>query len=506
MTPEREQWLQEAIVNAKMGISSPSELEQLRHLLQSDKQARAIYRQHVEVDYLLQNTQKSHSAPQGLPLKSHLLTALIGAGIAACMLLAIFYQNQAPHTAPPSLSKATPASSSLASLHSSLNANFTQLSGNHHAFTEGEFGLEQGTAQLTFNHGAQVILDGKCDFEILGEKHILLKQGKLWALCPPAAYGFTISTPDGTHITDLGTAFGVTVSEDHYTEVHVFKGVVEVKPPEHPSRTLLAGDATSWASYQPLSSLKKANEDLFITVDKLNSQRISNYQNILSQDPTLLTYIDFSKIPHVPNLAINTNTSSSKAKASNSVTLLEGRLPQTHSALFSKTSSYVSYTLNEPLQSCTINTWVRVNQFDKAFAAIINSSGWEKHGLHLQVTKDRAIESSVLGGTTLLTPPNTLKPYTWHMITATWDIESQTARIYCDGKTIYSTSKYSTPTPPEWSAECINIGNAVIGNWNPLKNTSYRDRSLKGAIDELVIFKRVLPPSEILDLYFEGKP
>jgi hypothetical protein len=87
--------------------------------------------------------------------------------------------------------------------------------------------LTAGLAELRFAGGADVILEGPATFRIDDRDTGTLDAGRLAAMAPPAARGFTIRTPSATVI-DRGTEFGVSVDADGTSEAHVFAGRVEV--------------------------------------------------------------------------------------------------------------------------------------------------------------------------------------------------------------------------------------------------------------------------------------
>jgi hypothetical protein len=95
--------------------------------------------------------------------------------------------------------------------------------------------LRQGLAEVIFESGAIVILQGPAEFELQSPGSGLLARGRLTARAPTRAVGFTICTPSAT-IVDRGTEFGLAVGQDGRTEVEVFTGSVEVwaglGPPE----------------------------------------------------------------------------------------------------------------------------------------------------------------------------------------------------------------------------------------------------------------------------------
>jgi hypothetical protein len=90
------------------------------------------------------------------------------------------------------------------------------------------FELQKGVVALSFDDGAQVTLEGPAAFEIRSPNRGFLRRGKLVAMVPPKAIGFTIETPTAT-IVDLGTEFGVEVDPTGVTQAQVFRGAVKVK-------------------------------------------------------------------------------------------------------------------------------------------------------------------------------------------------------------------------------------------------------------------------------------
>jgi hypothetical protein len=89
--------------------------------------------------------------------------------------------------------------------------------------------LDKGLAQIHFQDEAEVLLRGPARFELAGPSEGLLRAGSLVADLAGEQAGLRIGTPSAT-IVDLGTAFGVTVDQSGYTEVHVFDGTAEVQP------------------------------------------------------------------------------------------------------------------------------------------------------------------------------------------------------------------------------------------------------------------------------------
>ncbi|NNE92049.1 MAG: hypothetical protein HKN23_10415 [Verrucomicrobiales bacterium] len=87
--------------------------------------------------------------------------------------------------------------------------------------------LNSGVAEITFNSGARVFLEGPARLSMEHANRGFLESGRLTANVPAGASGFVINTPQ-LNVVDIGTRFGVSVdSRSGETEVHVMQGVVE---------------------------------------------------------------------------------------------------------------------------------------------------------------------------------------------------------------------------------------------------------------------------------------
>jgi hypothetical protein len=118
--------------------------------------------------------------------------------------------------------------------------------------------IAEGVAQIELSSGAILALAGPIDFEVTAPDRLHLYHGTLRAYSPLAARGFTVTTPRGVQIVDVGTQFGVIADEQHNVRVHVFEGEVVVNGKQH----LKAGSAVS-IDAQGQSQPAKADEKLF---------------------------------------------------------------------------------------------------------------------------------------------------------------------------------------------------------------------------------------------------
>ena len=89
--------------------------------------------------------------------------------------------------------------------------------------------LEQGLAEIEFDRGARVILQGPAGIELVSATTARLLYGTLTARVPAQARGFTVLSPSGK-VVDLGTEFGLSVSDAAPRACAVFTGLVEAFP------------------------------------------------------------------------------------------------------------------------------------------------------------------------------------------------------------------------------------------------------------------------------------
>ena len=94
----------------------------------------------------------------------------------------------------------------------------------------GILSLSRGLLRLDFSNGARVTVQGPAELEVFDQDRVLLHKGLVTATIPESAVGFVVDTV-AAHVVDLGTSFGVSVSENGQTEVCVFDGEVEVSLP-----------------------------------------------------------------------------------------------------------------------------------------------------------------------------------------------------------------------------------------------------------------------------------
>ena len=92
-----------------------------------------------------------------------------------------------------------------------------------------QINLTGGLLVLEYESGVELTLNGPATFVATSDKTAQLLSGKLSARVPVKGRGFTVVTHAGDFV-DLGTEFGMIVTEEGAVETHVFKGEVVAKP------------------------------------------------------------------------------------------------------------------------------------------------------------------------------------------------------------------------------------------------------------------------------------
>ena len=121
--------------------------------------------------------------------------------------------------------------------------------------TERTIDLAAGLLEITFDQGANLVLEGPAKLEVTGPNSCILAHGRAVAKVPPAAMGFTVAYLDG-HLVDHGTEFALNVAPDgKASDVGVFKGEVEIFDKQQPRGVQLFTDyAVKMTAAGPVST------------------------------------------------------------------------------------------------------------------------------------------------------------------------------------------------------------------------------------------------------------
>jgi ferric-dicitrate binding protein FerR (iron transport regulator) len=115
--------------------------------------------------------------------------------------------------------------------------------------------LAEGLAEITFDDGATLLLEGPASFNVDSSNKVALLAGRLAAVVPQRAAGFHVRTTS-LDVFDVGTEFGLVAQESGAAEVHVFNGLVKADVLDHQGRATrrLELNAAEAARISPLST------------------------------------------------------------------------------------------------------------------------------------------------------------------------------------------------------------------------------------------------------------
>ena len=89
--------------------------------------------------------------------------------------------------------------------------------------------LKAGFAEITFDSGAQIVVEGPASVDLDSAWQATLRRGTLRANIPQEAIGFKVANAS-VDVVDLGTEFSITADADGSAEVFVLTGQIEVEP------------------------------------------------------------------------------------------------------------------------------------------------------------------------------------------------------------------------------------------------------------------------------------
>lgn len=509
-----------SLIHAQLdGGITPERHAQLEDLLRGDWQARRLYLeladQHARLlQHPVVSTGRLHENPPPSRVPTRWLRAIVPtAAAAAVIFLAALLWRQ---PSPPVEHEAT--ASGVAMLSQTLDAQFEQsplLRGD--AIVPGKIKLTQGLAQVDFFSGATVLIESRCEIEVISAWEARCLSGRVRVHVPPAAKGFLMHAPD-MKIEDLGTEFALNV-QDQSSAVHVFEGEV-IAHTSQPPQSLKQG-ATLGSSTQEFLAVG----ELQTLIRQHQAERLASWQKTSEErsgDPRLIAYYPFNHSQSdlwdrtVNNLA----KPSQKTRAGGAVGTrwTQGRWPGKDALEFKRPGDRVRLHLDGTWPALTLACWVKVDSVDKKYNSLLLTDGYDNGEPHWQIYEDGSLMFSVI-----YRPENVSsgprradwnqkyfsKPVfsadslgRWHHIAVTYDSHSGEVIQYFDGAEVgREVSPLHQPDRP------ITLGACEIGNWGlPTQRHQFPIRNLNGAIDEFAIYSAALSTREVHELYQQGKP
>jgi hypothetical protein len=109
--------------------------------------------------------------------------------------------------------------------------------------------LASGSAKFWIAGVGWVVAEGPVDFDLLAPLRARLNRGRITVrVTEQSGHGFVVETPDGK-VTDLGTEFGLDVSDGNKTSLLVFEGAVDLSLPHETGspKRLVGGEGVDFS-------------------------------------------------------------------------------------------------------------------------------------------------------------------------------------------------------------------------------------------------------------------
>ncbi len=508
------------------GGLSPAEQERLAALLRDDPALRQRYVDYMLVDALLQ--WEGPEPPRPAPARRSRrwwFAAAGAAALAAGVLLAVaLWPRATPAPQPDYAAAAEPTDDSVAVLLQTSGAVWGESGVPTRPgapLPPGRLRLKAGVAHIEFYCGATVILEGPADFRLVSRTRAYCTEGKLRATVPPQAEGFTIGTP-ALDVVDRGTEFGLRVGGGDKTEVHVFKGRVDLydagaegRAPARRELTTgqgvrldLDGAADSIRPDPAAFKTARQLEDQVAAEAVRRQRQWEETSEAWRKDPGLRVYYTFQD-GRANDRTLTDHAGDRKAACDGAIvgcSWVTGRWPGKRGLEFKRVSDRVRIHVPGEFDALTLAARVRVDALPNRYSALLMTDGWDGGAPHWHIREDGKLSLGV-GGVdgspgaqyftgTVFTPERIGQ---WTHLAVVYDRAGGLVTLYLDGRPVKRAAlKLDTP---------LRIGDAEIGNWNTATRADkYPVRHLSGCMDEFMLFDRALGDAEVGRLYDEGRP
>jgi ferric-dicitrate binding protein FerR (iron transport regulator) len=247
----------------------PEEHQALQRELQADPQARAIFREVVDLEASLRTWATECADGPGARsvdrvrresrlARPYLALFAIAASIAVLALSAWLWRTREIPSRDIAGGPDNPIAHRLARVGTVVHQEHCVWSPTRSLVPGSRFSTESlslvsGVARLRFDSGTEIVMQGPCELQVASADTAHLLAGDVVIHVTELSDGFTLQTPDAT-IIDEGTEYAVSLN-DEATEIHVFEGNVIWDPVEASSEAtserIEAGEARRYLRSNP---------------------------------------------------------------------------------------------------------------------------------------------------------------------------------------------------------------------------------------------------------------
>ncbi len=384
----------------------------------------------------------------------------------------------------------------------------------------GPMSLKKGLAEIVLSNGAEVIVEGPCEFKLESDFQIYLDYGSLVANIENTLKKRLVVRTGNATVVDYGTEFGVSVDLTGNTTTQVFQGCVELRQGSDPFKyeKTLRLEKDQGGQVNPYGNIYnvQSNHYEFVRKEQFNVEvkaaegsayyKWKAYSYRLRSRQDLVAYYTFEDdgtgILH--NIAGSTQgkydgTFMSMLDNNSLPEWIPGRWSRKTAMRFdSQAKQYIVAKADEKLNingTVTLAAWIKLDT--ETDGGHILSNRIQKGSINYQLAYNvRSYRDKIqflrYDQQKQRVTPKDLKISTsdWHLLTVTHD--NQQIKFYVDGE-LLDVRDYQFKTSPIG-------GDLYIGS----------DRTdvdmFQGVIGEVAIFNSVLRDAEIAEMYEKGRP
>ena len=367
--------------------------------------------------------------------------------------------------------------------------------------------LTKGTAEITFDSGAQVTLDGPTCLVVSSAWDASLESGSLKASVPTEAAGFRVNNPS-VEVVDQGAEFSI-IADASSAEVLVLKGTVEAAPHNAVQSVMLRSQESRRFDVQGITEVRDRDRKFaklakVLTLDRNPSVGGYTHWTFDSSEGSILAAeVKGRKKPGSRTRMVTNQQATAIA------TLTDGRWGKGLS-FDGRLSAKASVSgLSVPDEARTLAFWVNVPATTPLVGGVGTMLGWGEKSRrhdnpHVSIGWNKRPVSGAVGalrtelGQDVALGSTNLRDGKWHHIAIVFRPRSDghlQAKQYVDGRL---EGMASTSIRKGTGSDLLWLGRAP--------GDRPKEAMFIGTLDELFVVDRPLSPAEIVRLMRDNQP
>ncbi|MEM6690160.1 MAG: LamG-like jellyroll fold domain-containing protein [Planctomycetota bacterium] len=364
--------------------------------------------------------------------------------------------------------------------------------------SKGTYEISRGEGTLRLDNGVELTMQAPAKFRLIDTMRVEWLSGRARAFVPPEGNGFRIITPQG-EIEDLGTEFGVIVSDDQTSEVHVFAGEVRLHHTDQPTESLLEDEAMQLAGSKR-HELPSSSDESFLTKSQIGFNRWKKSSHELRDDPDAICYYDFeNRNPTSDILFDQSQTTPVNGRVVGCISA-SGRWPQKSAILFENAGDRIELSIPGEFDQVTFVAWVWINRFDFPIQSLFNTIDWDQGEHHFNLYRGGELRVGVQDDYVATISEERIPTGQWTQVG--FVIDSDSATYFINGAKVSSVTRNA-------STEIVFDDCSIGAFGNTKQNATGIDeirfnREIRGRVDEFALFSRAFSEQEFQSLYSSG--